>query len=102
MKKTKNDKKKKGGVIGRSTLYSVISAHSKPAILRLVELMSSKNENVALGASKAILSKTIPDLKVTELKGDEDRPVGVVFLPKKDYERLDSPPRATKGSIKKD
>jgi len=72
--------RKKRGVISRQQLYSVVSAHSKEAIRRLVQLMNSKNENVALGASKALLSKALPDLKAQELTGGDGEPVKIQLI----------------------
>lgn len=73
MAKKKNLLREKKGTspISRQGLYSVASAYSKEAIHRLVELLRSNNENVCLGAAKAILAKTIPDLKATELTGKD-------------------------------
>jgi hypothetical protein len=52
--------------VSKQTLYQIASRHSRAAIERLVELMNSTNENVALGAAKVLLQKTIPDLKHEE------------------------------------
>lgn len=53
--------------ISKQRLYSMTSAHAKKAIKRLVELMDDDNSNVALGACKTILNKTIPDIKNIEV-----------------------------------
>jgi hypothetical protein len=39
------------------------------AVVRLAELANSRNDSVALGASKYILDKFLPDLKATEITG---------------------------------
>ena len=52
-----------GGVPNRGSLYAVAAAHSKEAIETLYDLMKNS------GAAKAILNKTIPDLRVSE--GDD-------------------------------
>lgn len=49
------------------------------AIDRLVQLANSTNPNVALGALKIILSKTIPDLKSTEIS-KETREMFIAIL----------------------
>lgn len=55
---------KTGGVPNRGSLYAVAAAYSKVAIDTLYELMkNSKNEGIRLGAAKAILNKSLPDLK---------------------------------------
>jgi len=76
IKKTNLPKKKRGTKpVSKQTLYQVASANSKRAIERLCELMESRNENVALGASKALLNKALPDLRVTEIQGSEKKPL---------------------------
>ncbi len=58
---------KTGGVPNRGSLYAVAAAHSKEAIETLYDLMkNSQNEGIRLGAAKAILNKTIPDLRASE------------------------------------
>ncbi len=52
--------------VSKQTLYQIASLHSRDAIERLVSLMGSTNENVALGAAKTLLGKTLPDLKSEE------------------------------------
>jgi hypothetical protein len=51
----------------KQALYSSISSYSNEVIQRLVELSKSKNENVALGACKTLLNKTLPDVKSVEV-----------------------------------
>lgn len=51
----------------KQALYSSISSHAKEVIMRLMELTQSKNENVALGACKVLLNKTLPDIKSVEV-----------------------------------
>jgi hypothetical protein len=41
------------------------------AIERLAELCNSNNEAVSLGAIKVLLAKNLPDLKATELTGED-------------------------------
>lgn len=47
------------------------------AIARLVELLQSKNQPVALGAAKIILSKVIPDLRSIELTDKDGAPLPI-------------------------
>lgn len=51
----------------KQALYSSISSYADEVIQRLVELTKSKNENVALGACKTLLNKTLPDVKSVEV-----------------------------------
>ena len=104
-KGTNLPKKKKGTKpVAKQTLYQVASAHSKRAIERLCELMESRNENVALGAAKALLNKALPDLRVTELQGNEDKPIGVVVLPSlnETTNNMETTPRTSDGSPQTD
>lgn len=63
------DKPKGEKPMSRQSLYSMISSRAKEAVGRLIELLHSKNDNVAVGAAKVLLSKVVPDLKSTELSG---------------------------------
>jgi ATP-dependent protease HslVU (ClpYQ) ATPase subunit len=64
---------KTGGVPNRGSLYAVAAAHSKDAIEILYDLMkNSKNDGIRLGAAKAILNKTLPDLKQSEISEEND------------------------------
>lgn len=51
----------------KQALYSSISSYADEVIQQLVELSRSKNENVALGACKTLLNKTLPDVKSVEV-----------------------------------
>ncbi len=67
MDKTVNGEAR-GGVISRSQLYSVASAHSREAIDTLVDLMRTcRVPSIKLGAAKALLDKCLPDLRAEEL-----------------------------------
>lgn len=61
---------KKRGITSRQTYYSRISKHADAAIKKVVKLLESKHPNVALGASKIILNKVIPDLKSIKVAGE--------------------------------
>lgn len=71
---------KKRGVENRRGLYAVAASHSKEAIKVLVELMYSRNENIRLGAAKALLGKALPDLRATELSGEIHEPIRVGII----------------------
>lgn len=72
---------KKGGVKNKRGLYAIAAVHSKEAINVLVKLMRSRNENVSLGAAKALLSKTIPDLKAVEADIKNNEPLKIIIVP---------------------
>lgn len=56
--------------VSKQALYQMVSRHAGAAINRLVELTKSQNDNVALGACRVLLNKTIPDIKSIEFVGD--------------------------------
>ena len=67
--------------VNKQALYSAASAHAVKAIRRLAELVESKNEPVAVSASKALLAKCLPDLKASEIYGkDGDKLEGLILI----------------------
>ncbi|GEM_PF-1674421 len=58
---------KKRKPTSKQALYSSISSYASEVIQRLVQLSKSKNENVALGACKTLLNKTLPDVRSVEV-----------------------------------
>ncbi|MGD9129637.1 MAG: hypothetical protein PVJ09_04085 [Candidatus Woesebacteria bacterium] len=69
--------------MSRQALYSKVSSYTPEIIDRLLELSRSSNENVALGACKTLLSKSIPDLKALNAAGFENyqHVRNVIYLP---------------------
>lgn len=70
--KQQGDKKRRASdlptkPVSKQALYSMISGHVPSIVARLVKLSQSKNENVALGACKILLNKTLPDVKSVEV-----------------------------------
>jgi len=59
-----------GGKRSKKAMYESASHHAIKAINRLAELIDSKNEPVAVSASKALLAKCLPDLKAIEIESD--------------------------------
>ncbi len=81
-----NNEAKKGGVIGRQGLYAHVSKYTVEAVDCLYELMkSSRNEGIRLGAAKAILDKSLPDMKATELVSQNTEPLIIKIVEGKDY-----------------
>lgn len=69
---------KTGGVPNRGSLYAIAAAYSKDAIEALYDLMkNSKNDGIRLGAAKALLNKSLPDLRLSD---------GIDYLPPTMYE----------------
>ncbi len=63
---------KGGGIPSRAETYHYVSKFSQEAIDVLVGIMrDSRNENLKMGAAKALLDKCIPDLKATEITGEQ-------------------------------
>lgn len=80
MEKTNNEINKPG-VQSRAGLYQFASKYAREAIDKLYFLMTtSKNESVVLGAAKAILNKSLPDLKAIELNNPEDKEIKVEIV----------------------
>ena len=69
MSKTSNGKPKTGGVTPRSAIYSIISGKRVLILDTVLELLTSRNESIRLGAVKVLINKLIPDLKSTEITG---------------------------------
>jgi hypothetical protein len=75
------------GPVNKQVIYNLASTHAMEALRRLVVLMYSENEPVAMGAAKTILAKCIPDLKSTEMSGEVGlKLIHVINLP---VEKLD-------------
>ena len=83
----------------RQGLYAKAVKHAEAAIDTLVELLSSRNENIRLGAAKALLDKCLPDVKTVDLheRIDQPVPIKVVTYGEQDrlyqYLRKNKPPR---------
>lgn len=71
----KGSKPTRGGatVKSKQSFYAAISEYTQEAIDFMVETMrNSRNESLKFGAARAIIDKTIPDLKSVELGGELD------------------------------
>ena len=68
--KTKGEPKE-GRIRSRSQLYAMFSPHAELAIETLVKACSNGNPSVRVGAAKTILAKLVPDLKSTEITGQD-------------------------------
>lgn len=65
----------KGDQLSDKAIKERLRVFIPSAIERLIALSNSKQENIALGATKVLLAKVVPDLKAIELKGDEKAPI---------------------------
>jgi len=102
MAKKQSKKHKKTGVKTRKILYAEAAKYAPRAIEVLVHLMeSAKQESVRIAAAKTLLAKALPDIKMLEISGDVERPLGVVILPKLNEDnQLATPSRTADRSPK--
>lgn len=83
--KDTNQEAKKGGTQNQAALYQQLAAHAPEAIAKLVELMGSRNDNIALGAAKTLLAKVVPDLRTTQITGENGEPIKFNIISGADY-----------------
>jgi hypothetical protein len=78
---SKTIQEKKGGVeqLSNRAIRERLRKHVPNAVERLVELMSSNNDPVALGATKEIISKFIPNRKATELSSEDGNGLEIII-----------------------
>lgn len=70
----------------KQTLYSKASVYTSEVIDRMIDLIKSTNQNVALGAFKVLLNKSTPDLKALAVfENDMDIPINAVCFPGKKW-----------------
>lgn len=73
------DEASQPGVKSRKNLYAYASKYSEEAIDMLYSLMkTSRNEGIQLGAAKALLNKTLPDLRTSEQQIEERIPIPIL------------------------
>src|SRR3990167_7602791 len=60
--------------------YQKIAAKSDRIIGRLFELLESRNDNTALGAANKLIDKILPDLRATELTGEDQGPIKIIIV----------------------
>jgi hypothetical protein len=75
--------KKKGEQLSNMSIREALRPHAIRAVERLVELMESTNDNVALGASKEVIGRFIPTLKSTEITGKDGEKIPFTIILKK-------------------
>ncbi len=64
----------------RQGLYSKIAKFSDLVVDTLVEMLDSRNENIRLGAAKALLDKILPDLKAVSAEVRDVGPLQMTVL----------------------
>lgn len=66
------NERKTPGPMNKAQLYSYVQQYSREAVDVLLDIMrTTRNEGMRMGAAKAVLDKCIPDLKATEITGEE-------------------------------
>jgi len=86
MNKTKSSGSNKGGIKKRGLpskreLYQQVAGKADELIARLFELAYSKNESVAVSASRVLIERVLPTLKSQEISGHQEKTLGVIILP---------------------
>ncbi len=82
---TTTQQAKSGGVPNQAALYSKVAAKENDILGALFEMLASRNENIRLGAAKALINKILPDLKSTELTGANGEPIKFNIIAGGDY-----------------
>lgn len=75
--------------LSNKALQAMLRGMAPKAVQTLVELLDSTYDNVRLGAAKALLAKTMPDLRAVELSSSEDIK-GLVIIRQDTGEVLDA------------
>ena len=71
--------------MSKAQLYAYVQQYSKEAVDVLLDIMrSSHNEGLKMGAAKGLLDKCIPDLRATEITGEEGGAVLVRLITEAD------------------
>ena len=81
-KKTGRPKNRpKGGMYSKKDIYQMLQTYGPRAVRRIARLVYSKDERIALEASKVIVHRLTPALKATQISIDGKVDHGVVVLP---------------------
>ena len=86
---SKTEAKSPGVTPSKIGNYQKIAIRSDRIIERLFELLEDRNPSTALGAANKLIDKILPDLKATELTGEDNGPLRIlVSLNEDDRRRL--------------
>jgi len=74
---------KGGGVPSRDALYRRVAKKAEVCIDYLIDIVEGNvsSNAVRMGASRILLNKCLPDIKIQEVAIESDKPLGVVVLP---------------------
>ena len=70
----------KTGVVSQRGLYAKLAGNSELFLARLLEMVNSRNENVAVAGLKIAWDRLLPALKGVELRTEDDRPLKIHFV----------------------
>lgn len=74
--KTNGHEAKTGGVPNKGSLQAYLHNFTKESIDEIVKIMrTSRQESLRFAAARAILDKTIPDMKAVEVTGKDGEPI---------------------------
>ena len=69
--KTSDTKRKGDKLLSRREMYNMIAKEGRPLIYKLFRLTDHPNANIALGAMNKLIDKVLPNLRATEVTGEE-------------------------------
>ena len=69
--KVSDTKRDSRNILSRREMYGMIAKEGRPLILKLIRLTDHKNANIALGALNKLIDKVLPNLRATEITGEE-------------------------------
>ena len=69
----------------RAQLYQKFEPLANQAIEVIKKCMESRNENIAMGAAKIVLERTVPAIKAIELTGNNGDPIKFNIISGSDY-----------------
>ena len=71
----------KKGIYSRKDIYNLLQQNGPAAVRRIARLIYSKDERIALEASKVVIHRLTPALKATQISIDGKLDHGVIVLP---------------------
>ena len=77
---SKVEAKSPGVTPSKIAVYQKIAIHTDKIINTLVALLDSRTESIALGAANKLIDKILPDLRATELTGENQGPIKIIIV----------------------
>src|SRR5260221_14665928 len=74
-----------GKVLSQQAIYSKIAIHTDKILTTIINLLDSRNEAIALGAAKILANKIIPDLRTTQITGENGEAIKLNIISGADY-----------------